>query len=277
MDKDKILENYNRDGYVLLKNVFSPEEIRSIREKITNLSSLEGDVLSHESLREVLLDERVLEPLRIILKGKLVYFGDSCVQSEKKEGTRGFHRDSKEDFEDPTKTDYPIVRLGIYTQDHVQHGGGLKVRQGSYKREYFGKQNISRALFGKPYGPLSWKALRIGKSINLDIAPGDLIIWNLRTWHSGHAVRLKFFRRFSINPKLEKHIPKSFLRPSILPRMVIFSSFGVSSKELDTYVAERAKHPSNAEFWKKCKFDSPEVELLCLQKGIELKYDGIKK
>lgn len=276
MNIDDVLKKYNKDGYVVLKNVFSKQEIDACRDAISKLPSLRGDVLTHGSIRDILLDDRVIFLLKAILRD-VVYFGDSCIQSEKKEGFRSFHRDSQLDFEDPTKTEYPIVRLGIYMQDHTSFSGGLKVRKGSHRFEYVGKQNIFRVFFSKPHGPLSWKAIRFGKSVNLDIEPGDLAIWNLRTWHSGHAVRLKLFSKLSINPKLEKYIPKFLARPSVFPRMVIFSSFGSPSSQLDTYINERSNHPSNQEFWKECKFNTPDVLDLCRKKGIALRFDALRE
>ena len=137
MNNNEILERYKKDGYFHLKNVFSKDEIANFRNTIIGLheGNLPCEVLTYESLRNIILDDRVLMPFRTILGEQLVYFGDSTIRNEVTDGFRSFHRDSQLDFEDPTKSVYPIARMGLYMQDHLNNSGGLKLRKGSHRHE----------------------------------------------------------------------------------------------------------------------------------------------
>ena len=274
-DNRTVLEKYNQDGYVHLKKVFSDQEIKSIRRAIASIgeSKIESDVLAHPSLRWILFDKRVLGPFREILGANLVYFGDSAIRNESHVGTRGFHRDSQDDFEDPSCTEYTIARLGLYLQDHSKYSGGLKVRKGSHRHEFIGRKNIKRALFGGPLGPLSFGALKIGKSFNLDIEVGDLVIWNLRLWHSGYAVRLKFWPKVCINPKFEKYIPNSWTILMQYPRMAIFLALGVPSRNLATYISNRSKDASTRDKPEVRYFDCVEVIEMAKINNVILNFD----
>lgn len=270
-----LVQAFQKDGYVLIKGVFSPEEISDLRDKVLKLKNRDGDILSHDSLRHILLDDRVLAHVRNLLADRIVYCGDSSVNFVDGVGYRGFHQDSTDDFEDPITTECPIVRLGIYLQDHAHHSGGLKVRRGSHRHVYLGPVNLRRLLTGEPNGPLPQKAFRLGKGVNLDIEPGDLAIWNLRTWHTGNAVRLKWLPNLCLSPRVENYIPEWMLLPDIRPRAAFFATFGLPSARLETYIKERATHYSNEEHWKACRFDEPSIAAECAAKNIDLRFDGL--
>ncbi|MBL0329774.1 MAG: phytanoyl-CoA dioxygenase family protein [Bacteroidetes bacterium] len=82
--------SFERDGYVVVKNVFTAEEINTLRKEayqqyeidkekkldflVTNMKTkakyTRGDLLSKELLRHALLDERILKIAKTIL-GKM--------------------------------------------------------------------------------------------------------------------------------------------------------------------------------------------------------------
>lgn len=273
----KLRQRYLKDGYVLLKGVFSTDEVSDFRERIRKASEEPGcEILGRRELRTILLDERILDPLRAVLGPRLVYFGDSTFRYETADGLRAFHQDSQLDYEDPSSTEYPVARIGLYLQDHSRHGGGLKVRRGSHRHVFLGRTNLRRLLFGAPHGPLQLASFRLGKGVNLEIEPGDLVIWNLRTWHSGYVVRLKAFPRLCVSPRLERYIPKSLTLPDLKPRSVIFASFGAPSQALETYMKERTDDPTNREHWSLCRFDDPAVIEACASKKVELRFDALR-
>jgi hypothetical protein len=84
------------------------------------------------------------------------------------------------------------------------------------------------------------------------------------------------FPKFSINPRFEKYIPKAWTRPYEGPRAVLFASFGAPSDSLETYIKDRAEHPSNCNHWKASHYDDPEIVEACAQKGLELRFDGME-
>ena len=128
---------FEQDGYVVVKNVFTADEIKQLREEAykqyeidkqkkldfqysnfkTEAKYTRGDLLSKELLRHALLDERILKIARTILgKNELIYFGDSSYQIGT--GLRGFHRDciDRTNLNGPDwQGEYTLVRLGLFT------------------------------------------------------------------------------------------------------------------------------------------------------------------
>ncbi|MCE3278361.1 MAG: hypothetical protein K0S44_552 [Bacteroidetes bacterium] len=233
MKKDPIVDKkkFEEEGYLVVKNVFSPEEIEQFRSDAykqyendskkglnyditkTNARSLRGDLLSKDLMRKIILDERVLDIARKILGPDIVYFGDSNFQFGV--GFRGFHRDNVDrEFNNGPDWDgdYNIIRMGLYLQDHSKYSGGLKIKKGSHK-------NAS------------------GKSIILNTSPGDLALWSLRTLHSGNAVRLKLMPNFSVD-YFERFVPAFLKVDEPKERVGCFFTFGVKGKHLDRYISE---------------------------------------
>ncbi len=280
MNALSISEAFKRDGYVLIKGLFTPSETAGFKNVIAELartSNMEGDSLSAASLRPILLDDRILNVLKILLGSRIVYFGDSTVRYDANEGSRGFHKDSLSDFEDPSSTEHPVLRMGLYMQDHAIHSGGLKVRRGSHKHAFLGRSSLKRLLPSTPTGNrLKLASFKLGRAINLASEPGDLVIWNHRIFHSGYAVRLKLWPGLCINPRLEKYIPQSWTRPYEGPRAVLFASFGAPSIGLDRFIRDRAEHYSNVNHWIASHFDDPEIIQFCNQKNVELRFDGLE-
>lgn len=229
-------EQFKQDGYFILKNAFSSVEIGKIRNDVYRQYEIDkakgldfklpelklqakfakGDLFSKELLYKVLLDDRVLKLAREVLGSEeLVYFGDSSYEIGK--GSNGFHRDSvdRTDLNGPDwKGKYTLVRLGLYLQDHKSFSGGLKVRKGSHKKEN-------------------------GKAIFIDSEIGDLLIWDLKTSHSGNAVRLKLFPNLSINiARIERNIPQFLKKEEQQERVSLFMTFALKSSHLDRYIKE---------------------------------------
>ncbi len=234
MNIDK--QKFERDGYVVVKNVFSAEEIKQMRieayrqyeidkqKKLdfqlpnlpTKAKYSKGDLLSKELLSHALLDDRMLKIARTILgNDNLVYFGDSSYQIGT--GLRGFHRDNidRTDLNGPDwKGEYTLIRMGIYLQDHKNYSGGLKIKLGTHKNEE-------------------------GKPIFVDSEVGDVAVWSLKTKHSGNAVRLKMFPNYSINTSGKENVIPSFLKKEEQQeRISLFMTFALKSSHLDRYINE---------------------------------------
>lgn len=232
---------FSRDGYTVVRNVFSAEEIGDLRRRTFAQVDLDrsqgrlythpylpfkygkGDLLSKPLLQDVILDDRIIGIARQLLpRGPLVYFGDSVYNIGM--GARGFHRDNIDqgnmagpDWNGP----YTLLRLGIYLQDHRYRSGGLRIKVGSHLRES-------------------------GQPILVDSEVGDVVVWNMRTLHSGNAVRLRFWPSFGHLPTVrnlrrfkigEGDIPMWLQLPQD-ERIALFMSFGVESAHLDRYINE---------------------------------------
>ncbi len=236
--KDLIIDKnkFEEEGYLLIPKVFSESEIEQFRKlayeqyeidkskkldfQLPNLPTKakynKGDLLSKEKLHPILLDDRILKIARTLLgSDDIIYFGDSSYQIGT--GLRGFHRDNidRTDMNAPDwKGTYTLIRLGIYLQNHKDYSGGLKVKAGSHKN-----------ADGKP--------VFIGNEI------GDVVIWNLKTLHSGNAVRLKLFPNFSINRSGREGMVPAFLKKDQEhERISLFMTFALKSSHLDRYINE---------------------------------------
>lgn len=270
MKNDLVIDkkSFEENGYLLIKNAFSAEEIKQLREnaykqyeidkkkkldfQLPNLATKakysKGDLLSKELLHRVLLDDRILTIARKILgSDDLIYFGDSSYQIGT--GLRGFHRDNidRTDMAAPDwQGEYTIVRLGIYLQDHKNYSGGLKIKSGTHKNAD-------------------------GKVVFVDNEIGDVAIWSLKTIHSGNAVRLKLFPNYSINTAGKENFIPSFLKKDQQQeRISIFMTFALKSSHLDRYINEYILKRTDAiEHAKASIYDTAATDL-AKQKNVEL-------
>jgi hypothetical protein len=265
---------FARDGFAIVRKVFSPKEIDEMRRKVQlqievdraegkfeesfyefmGVMSGKGDLLSKVHLRDVLVDDRILTIARSLLPtNPLIYFGESTYQLGS--GGRAYHRDNvdRHRAEGPDWVgSYTLLRLGIYLQDHRRHSGGLKVRAGSHLRDG-------------------------GRPVLVDSEVGDVVVWNMRTLHSGNTVRLRFWPDFAWIPPTgrmrglmlgENMIPKWMQLPLEQQRGAMFMSFGVQSPHLDRYVTECLRdHDEASEDVMRSRFGD-EVWELVQRKGL---------
>jgi hypothetical protein len=205
-------------------------------------------LLSKELLHTVLLDERILTIARTILKSdELTYFGDSSYQIGT--GLRGFHRDNidRTNLDGPDwKGEYTLVRMGIYLQDHKNYSGGLKVKKGTHINAD-------------------------GKPVFVDTEIGDVAIWNMRTLHSGNAVRLKVFPNYSINSADKEGLIPSFLKKDQQKeRIALFLTFALPSSHMDRFLNEYTRKRADViENLKSSKIEGKVFDLAA-QKNVQI-------
>src|SRR6266567_6460350 len=142
------LEKFEQEGYLLIHDVFSRDEVEAFREAIIKLKAnpnllarsarnwivFRGSLFNYKILEGVPFDDRILEIARSILGDSFVYFGDSSVQTG--QGPRGLHRDNIDRFAllgPDWNGDYPLLRMGIYIGDFVSNSGGLKIVPRSHR------------------------------------------------------------------------------------------------------------------------------------------------
>jgi hypothetical protein len=214
-------ESYWKNGYTIVRNVFTPEEIQNLREGAfasrESRGRASGDLLSNPWLKSILVDGRLVEIAREILgRDDIVYYGDSTYTI--KPGTVGYHKDNA-DRSDPNAPDwqgdrYTQIRFGIYLQDHKKHSGGLNVRRGSH--------NIPSNTGGK--------------TVYLRSGVGDVGVWSLRTSHSAGGVILKFPRWINPDPARVKWYPKRLHAPRHQDRISLFAALGADDHHAARYI-----------------------------------------
>ena len=276
---------YN-DGFLIIKNVFSPEEVEHVGKLAHKYCSLNnyagspnGDAMSLEGMADFLLDERFVNIAKDILGEEVIYFGDSSLHC--KPNRRIYHKDARSDSWDPSTTDYPIYRIGIFFQDHKSHSGGIKFRRGSHKRILLHPNFFRRLISFLPKvfsGKLKLKALfDLGENVNIKSEIGDAVIWNLRTNHSGGAVILKDNPDRVQLPSKDEKVPLNKKLPEHDTRMAIFCAFGAPHKSTEAYIMNKVNEPAYENHWKSANFDNVHVQALANQRGVKLDLRGIAK
>lgn len=212
------LQNFWENGFCIMPEVFREEEVRHWREAA--IQHPQRDVLVDPDLRCLMLDSRVRRIASEILGDEaLVYFGDS--NSVIGNPAAGFHKDNV-DKNDPDGPDwagrYPLIRFGLYTQDHANEPGGLDLRRGSHLAP----------------------SVADGEYVAARTRVGDLVVWNLRTSHSGDTMLMRHGGAVdpaSVTGKILRRFPFGFLKKSCSVRVAIFWTFGLCGPHLDRYIA----------------------------------------
>jgi hypothetical protein len=257
-------------GYAIVKGLFDPDEVRRLRavarETVAaaeregragsdpgsegTIRGGPGDLLSMPSLCHVLLDPRVVGVARELLGGQPQYFGDSSVRVGKN-GVRGWHRDNVNrrrwrggpDWQDP----YPLLRCGLYLQDQARHSGGLALRPRS-NRPGLVRPTLPRLV---------------------DAAAGDLVVWELRTVHSGEAVRLRGLSGLPLHPRLQTLLPQGMRVADDGERIVLFMTFARPGAHLDHYLDYLRSRDYMQAAWAASRF-GPQVREQAEQAGLHV-------
>jgi len=244
---ENLKEQIDKEGYVVVPNVFSSEELDDIAIRVESSAkkniqaSLANDesntikilknskkedfiaiseLLSRPELEKydwIILNDRIVKILQELIQEPFCYFGESSAQIG--EGVRGFHSDNVSRYNgdhDDWKSNYDVFRVGIYTQDTKSYSGGLQVRKRSH------------------LVPSRWA----GRPINLRVKKGDIIIWKLTLTHSGNTLLPRLFPGFPyLLPRLTSMMPRSLFRPYQKSRLAIFMSFGaLNSQHTKNYI-----------------------------------------
>jgi len=213
-----LVSSYNQDGFIIVRQLFTPEEVSDIRNSALSLPQDKKhlDLLSIPTLSHVLLDKRVLGVFRELIGEDLVYYGDSNVSINAP--SHGFHKDNP-DRNDPNGPDwigdYPLVRFGLYTQSHKGLPEGLDLRQGSHLHASIHK----------------------GKHVQADTEPGDVVFWNARTTHSGFGMTVlgRPVDPSSIAGRLIWKFPALRDKPKV-KRAVLFGTLAAPGSHLERYI-----------------------------------------
>src|SRR4051812_48978688 len=224
------------NGYTIVRNVYSREEVARFRQGATATRGQYGDLLSNPQMRDALVDGKLVDIAREILgKDEIVYAGDSSFTINSSQ--HGYHKDNA-DRTDPKAPDwqsrYTILRFGVYLQDHYTHTGGLNLRVGSHNTV----------------------SLTEGKNIYVRTRVGDVAVWSLRTSHSGNGTLLSFPRWIHPDPALDGKYPKWWR--SAKPdgdRIAVFAALGLDDAHHDRYVEYLKTRTYIVDMWRRSPYD----------------------
>ncbi len=246
-------EKYLEKGYIVFKSFYSKDRIRELRPKLIQIANTEKEILYHEIVQELILNDDLISKIKNLLNcDKLIYYSDSNIVNKPNalKTKNGFHNDAR--FEDENilyEEEYPILRFALYFEDYKKFSGGLKIKEKSHKYFCFNfraiKENLIK-LFKILFTKTRYKinSLKLGKNINMELEEGDIIIWNLRTHHCGVSRRLKLFPKWCLQPFFEKLLPLSFFLPTQYKndRCSIFCTFAkndLTNKNIFNYVKNK--------------------------------------
>lgn len=224
-------DQFEQQGYLIIRDVFTPDEVAQLRQsayehrdrqqerglvtQVKQAASVKGDLLSKEGLGWVIYDPRIVAIATDILGDTPTYFGDSTYQVGT--GTRGFHRDNLDRYQFGQGADwddaYRMIRFGVYLQDHDAYSGGIRFKAGSQRTA-------------------------VGTDVFADTRAGDVVLWDLRTLHSGNARRMKLLNNLPLHVGLENRLPDFLFREQQGERISLFFSYGIANHHLDRYVSE---------------------------------------
>jgi len=242
-------------GYLLIRDVFSTAEVEDFRRHVVENRQWKGkyDLLHHPHLRKALLDDRVLSIAAQILGDTPVYYGDSNFTIGQQ--SFDFHKDNADrgDSNAPDwKGRYTQIRFGLYLQDHAWHSGGLRLIPRS-------QNAVSNPM---------------GKRVNVRSRVGDLIVWNLRTDHTGAAMMLRFLpwiyaeqkqtsrwnsrHLVRLNTRFPMIVPRFLLADNGPERAAIFFTLGREDAHLERYLSYMKTRTYAVENWKNCEY-GPDV------------------
>jgi len=211
-------ENYDHfwsEGFLICRSVFSADEISRFREFAKKTVGTEADLLADINIRELITDDRVLEIAATLLDDVPVFIGDGVLTC--RATPSNWHKDNPGRYNRSLldwQGRYPIIRFGIYFQDHSKHSGGVSVRKYSH--------NSPTHDEGEPvYG---------------DTAIGDLIVWHGRTTHRASTSLLKGSGTPLFSYKIDKKLPSFLKKPYDHDRYALFFSLGAAGADLDHFV-----------------------------------------
>jgi len=267
--QSNLRRDYLTDGFIVVKSIFTKEYISKKREEMINFSKnypIKSEILLNQSIQELILNEKLIKIMKEILNtNSLLYFSDSGVvnHTDPFKNKTGFHNDARnEDEHIPYKKEYPIIRLGIYFENFKDFSGGLKIKKKSHKYFIFNFRRILadtlrllKVLFTKTR--YNMNSLKLGKSINLELEQGDVVIWNLRTHHCGTSRRLKLFPKICLQPFFEQILPRHLFLPTQYKqdRCALFATFAKNDLN-STNIFRYLQKKSNTEKMSQIKLNS---------------------
>lgn len=272
---------FKENGYLHVRGLFTEEEVKHFKEGCKR--NAPGDSVCRSEFGHVMLSEKVITIIKDLIGEPVVYLGLSLTRTNdfpKPFGSRFFHTDTMGD-DGNYSIEYPIINTGIYLEDHTHFSNALKIMPRSHTRACITSKTITEALkhiakclmAGNFSG--AWSILNLHASVNVPSMPGDLIIWYVRTHHSGYGVRPRFFPNCSLPPVIENWIP-SFLRlPDNPERDVMLSIYTTPSKYLEKYIQLQIPKGYRREHYlnNQC-LESDEIQKLAKELNVSIRNDG---
>lgn len=272
---------FKENGYLHLPQVFTPTEVESFRAGCR--AAVPGDSMCRPDFHEIMFSPRIVDVIKDLIGDELIYPGLSLTRTRdypKPFGGRFFHTDTVDDDYNFTQ-EYPILNTGIYLEDHTHYSNTLKVIPGSHRRRCITSKtitgaikNIVRSVLGGRFGDIPL-IVNMYRSVNIPTMPGDLLIWSVRTHHSGYGVRPRLFPNLSLPPIIENWIPAWMRLPDHPDRDVMLSIFAAPSPYFEKYLQKQIiKGYRHAHYLGNACLESPMIQEKAHALNITIRNDG---
>lgn len=293
-----IAESY---GFCLVKNVLSLSELETLEAamaEITRSGLKFPDLMSLAPTRKILLNEKVLAVAHALLGPELFYYGESNLQYEDQVGpltlqpynvlhcdARGTTTNLSAQWAGTGNQIYRGYRFAFYCRDYADFSGGLKVAVASHLRPEaeliesntkagLAKLPLGKYLIGRHELTLSTPAFEL---FNIPSKPGDLVIFNLRTYHAAGFQRLADRKPMALLPAMEEFIkqqaPELFL-PNPGPRNAIFFDYCDENADIDLYIKWRALNRTGSSA-DRLNYDDNGIISEALSRNVKFRFDKI--
>jgi hypothetical protein len=253
------------------------------------------DLLGLPEVRHIYFAPRLLEIARGLLGPKLVYDGEGTLNFEENIGARtlnpfatlhcdaaGLPHGINATWQSPTGAIHQAYRFGIYFQDYRNASGALKVIVGSHKgdpRSYAGAQLLGKTRVSRALGRQVLEYMEPNHPLyNISSAPGDVVVWNLRTYHSAGAKQFLADPSFAVHPDLEIQLAETpgLFAPPPGPRNALFFDYAAPTQDIDLYIKHRSRpKPNSIDTLLARRTDDEGAIALAAEHGVELRFDGI--
>jgi len=240
MNQQRLREEFQRQGFAVVRGLFTPEEVQhhvSLLESLSGIRcedfrrvrgtlpalqkswTLPDGVSKQRDFWPLISDPRLLAAVRAILGSEIRYLQHSDLHVGF--SAIAWHRDSVNreygvgaDWQESTAV-YQLVRVGIYLQSFAESNfrlgfipgsnqWGERQRSDHHKRHELKLRLLSAASFLSP----AWQ-MRAARAVWVATEPGDCIIFDPRLLHSGSAItgpKYSIFLAYGIeNDHFQRH------------------------------------------------------------------------
>jgi hypothetical protein len=194
-------------GYVVIPQVLSQEEVRKARSILTQIfskkSNYEGDLYRtseeggsvyidifsrYKELRWILFNPKFIEGLSSALGKDFVVLPDAAMHDSQ---YGGWHKDTTSQERNGHtfhyEQDFQVVTTAIYLQDNsAEYGGGLEVVPHSHTEKtdpFATKPTLIERIKNKLMNSVERKEMKFENQYSVPTKAGDMVIFNLRLTH----------------------------------------------------------------------------------------------
>lgn len=208
MNNLNISQMINSDGFVLIRDVFSGEEIKRLRKTVKTYFRNKG-LLANSGITQsnaavevpdvnwVFYHPKILAVMRQLLGQESIMFTSHCdvhcrtLSAWHKDDGMGVMEGGYFGFPSYDQEDCKVYKVALYLQDHDNNTGGLTVRKGSHK----------------------FSEIHQGEEVYLKTKAGDIVVFDVRLSHTGQQDIIPFPSLQKPNLILQKAINKVFKIP----------------------------------------------------------------